>query len=120
MSLLIKDLGGVDAREEYVCLAETLPGAIVQTTDGLLGYVMGSRAYATGEKAPITTDALVSLDSASATTFSAGGSVYWNMSTKLAVASGAHPHAGGAIKAKTSGQLLVDVRLNKLKLAAGS
>lgn len=120
MASLVKDLGGVDGREEFVCAAVQKPGDIVRLPDGSFGYVMGSKDYAIGEKAPVTTDAIVDVQSASATTVSVGAAVFYNTSTNLAVASGNHPGIGGAMKAKVDGELFVRVRLNRLKLANGS
>lgn len=116
---LVRDLQGMGNHEEFVCTAITRPGDLVQTTDGLIGYVMGVRDYAIGETVPVVTDAIVDVDSASATTFAVGATVYYNLTTKLAVASGAtQPGLGAAVIAKTNGQTKVRVRLNRLKIPA--
>jgi hypothetical protein len=59
----------------------------------------------------ISTDALVLVDSASATTFAAGAAVQWNSSTKLAVTAGG-TQMGKAEKAKVANETSVLVRLN--------
>jgi predicted RecA/RadA family phage recombinase len=120
MAQLLRDFGGVDAREEHVCTAAQKPGDIVQTPDGYFGVVMGSKDYVIGERAPITTDALVAVDSASATTITVGAAVFFNTTTRLAVASGVHPGIGGAARAKLNGELFVNVRLNRLRLPNGT
>jgi hypothetical protein len=117
---LIKDYGGIDGREEHVCTAETKPGDLVVTSTGRFGLVLGHKTFETGEVCPVTTDALIDVDSASATTVSAAAAVFYNTTTKLAVTSGAHPGLGLAARAKTSGQLKMRVRINKANLAAGT
>ena len=116
---LVRDLSGIDGREEFVCTAVTKPGDLVQTPDGLIAYVMGTRDYAVGETVSITTDAIVDVDSASATTFAVGATAYYDLATKLAVASGAtKPGLGAVCVAKTSGQTKVRVRLNRTRIPA--
>lgn len=111
-----RELGGNDGREEFTLTATALPGDIVYTGDGLAAVTKHSHNGIATDSVPVATDELVLLDSASATTFTARAAVWWNPSTKLAVAegtTGARP-AGLCVFAKTNGQVTVLVRLNAI------
>ena len=111
---LVRDLGGFSGREEHTAAAAGLTGDIVFTGSGKSAYVCYTSDYAAGERVAITTDALVRVDSASATTFAAGADVNYNTTTKLAVASGTAGTSkiGKAEIAKVANELSVLVRLN--------
>lgn len=114
MNEIVRDLGGADEREELVLAANAPQADLVFTPDGRAAIVMLPRAALNGETVPVTTNALVRLDSASATTFAVGAAVGFNTTTKLAVAgaTAGSRACGHAYAAKTSGQLSVLVRLN--------
>lgn len=113
---LIRDLGGVAGREEHVLAAAASPGELVETADGRVGLVCGHRDFASGETVSIITNAIVDVDSASGTTFSAKATANFNTSTKLAVGTGSGIGLGTVMIAKTSGQLKVRVRINGIKV----
>ncbi len=86
-------------------------GQIVKAPSGRAGYVAGLNAVAEGEQCVLKTTGKIRVPSASATTFSSGTEVQWDNTNKLGVASGDFV-LGPPFKAKTSGQLFVDVILN--------
>lgn len=116
MHSLIRNLAGVEGNETYVCVGATKANDLVALPDGSVGFVLGNRDYVAGEEVAVTTDALVSVDSASATTFAVGATVRFDTGTKLAVSAGGIG-LGDAIEAKVNGQTKVKVRLNKLNVA---
>ncbi len=111
---LVRDLGGFSGREEYTAAAAGTNGDIVFTGSGKAALVCDTSDFAAGETVAVTTDALVRVDSASATTFAAGAAVNYNTSTKLAVASGTAgtSQIGKAEVAKVANETSVLVRLN--------
>lgn len=102
--------------EEVTLGAAAIPGDVVQTSDGLAAIVQGVGPYASGDKAPVITNAIVRVPSASATTISVSARVGWDATNKLAVSTTGDYALGGAYVAKTNGQTSVLCRLNQLKL----
>lgn len=95
--------------------ADVAPGTIVKDLDGKAGIVTGSTPVKNGASRAINTDCEVDIDSASATTFSAGGKVTYVSSTGLA--DGTTPttgtfYCGRARLAKVNGETKVTVLLN--------
>lgn len=114
MNETLRELGTNEGRQEFTLTAAAVPGEIVFLGDGSAAACMHSNDAAIGATVPVATDIVLSLDSASGTTFARGGAVWWNSTTKLAVpegTSGARP-VGYAAAAKTSGQLSVLTTLN--------
>jgi hypothetical protein len=114
MNETFRELGGNDGREEFTLTANTLPGDLVFTGDGLAAVTKHSNNGISGDPVAVATDELVLLDADSATTFTARAAVWWNPTTKRAVpegTTGARP-AGLCVVAKTNGQVTVLVRLN--------
>jgi hypothetical protein len=111
---LVRDLGGFSGREEFTATVAGKTGDIVFTGSGKAAIVCDTADYAIGERVAVSTDALVLVDSASATTFAAGATVNWDATNKLAVASGTAGTTamGKAEKAKVANELSVLVRLN--------
>lgn len=87
------------------------PGDIVVAPSGRPGVVQGQRPLESGEPSTIRTTGKYDVASASATTFTAGASVGWDNTNKLAVAEGDFV-IGTAARAKTNGQLSVQVIFN--------
>lgn len=111
MTLEFKPTGHALEREE-VASAALNPGDIVVSSDGVPGVVAGNGPIANGERYTLLLGCRGYVPSASATTFTAGATVDFNDTTKLAVASGAGDFAiGAAVKAKTSGQTQVEVQM---------
>lgn len=112
---LVRDLGGFAGREEYTAAANGTNGDIVYTGSGRAALVCDTGDFLAGESVPVTTDALVRVDSAAATTFAAGAVVNYNTTTKLAVASGTAGTSaiGRAEVAKVANETSVLVRLNQ-------
>lgn len=102
------------------------PGDLVMQANGLASYVVGVQPNVTANGSAavsFSTRGCGKVPSASATTFADGAHVYWNPTTRLAVTSGSAAGDGGfflgtARGAKTSGQLTVQVDLNKGLLVA--
>jgi hypothetical protein len=111
---IIRDLGGDDAHEELTATGAVRCAEIMFTGDGLAAVNIGSRNYVSGERVPVCTNCLVSMDAASATLFRAGQTVAMDTTTKLAVVDGAagSVRVGRCVVAKTNGQTSVLVRLN--------
>ena len=83
--------------------------------DGSTAVYVGLKPAAAGDKVAARYAGIKSIDSASATTFAAGATVYWNTVTLLAVAAADAPDtivAGTAAVAKVSGDLAVETKLN--------
>lgn len=119
MNALVRNLAGIEGNEEVTLSAAAVPGDIVYTGDSQAAVILSTKDLASGDKVAVSTDAIVDVDSASATTFAVGAKVYFDTATKLAVASGStKPYLGLAVVAKTNGQTKVRVRLNALKEAA--
>lgn len=108
---VVRDLGGLDGREEFTAAAAGRNGDIVFTGSGKAGIVCEPATYVIGQRVAISTDALVLVDSAAATTFAAGATVQWNAGTKLAVTAGG-TNMGKAERAKVANETSVLVRLN--------
>lgn len=103
--------------ESLVMTAAVSPGEIIATPDGYAAIVGGFANAAIGDRIPVELDCIAEVPCASGTTLAVGALVRWNNTTKLAVATGAGDFSlGYAVLAKTSGQLVVRVRFNKLKL----
>lgn len=91
------------------------PGEIVQAPSGRAGFVLGQRALEEGEPAILKTSGKVSVDSASATTFTAGDEIEWDDTGKVAVAAaGGDFDIGRASKDKANGEVKVEVLLNEV------
>jgi len=96
------------------------PGDVVINCvgDGRVGIVAGLEAVASGDPVTFYVEGKYEVACASATTFSAGDLVYWDDSANTAKTSagvaGASDYKllGRAVKAKTSGQLVVLVEIN--------
>lgn len=116
MHALVRNLGGVEGNETFICTGDTRANDLVVLPSGIVGFVLGNRDYVAGEEVAVTTDAIIDVDSASATTISAGATARFDTSTKLAITSGG-VGLGEAELAKTSGQTKMRVRLNKLNIA---
>lgn len=103
-----------DGRFPYPAAAAYVPGDIMVRPDGSLAVLDGLEGVASGQLFSPTPlkDKIVEVDSASGSTFSVGASVYWDASAKLATAtSSGNTLMGKAIRAKTSGQLVVIVNV---------
>jgi len=113
---IVQDFG---QREKFIAGAAFEPGDVCQSPDGLAAVVVGVANVASGDEVTVTTDAIVSLPSASGTTYSVGDAVQWDTSGELIVAAGGAGDfvLGSAWRAKTSGQTVGIVRLNKAKIA---
>lgn len=111
---IVRDLGGDSAHEEVTLSAATVGSEIVFTGDGKAGVIISTKDNASGDTVAVSTEALVWVVAASATTFAAGEVVALNTSTKLAVTDGSSGsrRIGLAVTAKTNGQTFVLVRLN--------
>jgi predicted RecA/RadA family phage recombinase len=115
-----REYGGQDGRIEHVMAASGRSGDVVQLTTGELGVIMSVGDFVTGDTVMVATDIEADFACATGTTFSAGANVFYNLTTRLVVASGVHPGMGEAVRAKTSGQLIARVRLNRIALPAGT
>lgn len=113
---ILQDFG---QREKFVATAALAPGDVCQTPDGLAALVVSVKNVAIGEEVTVTTDAIISAPCASGTTFSVGASPQWDNGTGLVVAAGGAGDfvMGSAWRAKTSGQTVAIIRLNKTKIA---
>lgn len=114
MNEIVRDLKGHEGREEITATAAGVQADLYFTPDGRAAISCKPGPVLNGELIPVTTDALVLLDSASATTFAVGVEVGWNSTTKLAVAAATAGSraCGRVVRAKTAGQTTVLVRLN--------
>lgn len=119
MASFAQDFG---QREKFIATAALAPGDITQTPDGLACMVVGLKNIAIGEEVTVTTDAILNVPIASGATLSVGDSVQWDNGTSKAVAAGGAGDfvLGPAWQAKTSGQTVAKVRLNKTKIAMPS
>lgn len=91
--------------------------------DGRCGVVAGLEAVASGDPVTFYVNGQFDVNCASATTFSAGDKVYWDDTNNVAktTATGGYIYIGRAVKAKTSGQLVVLTELNVIgKTIAGT
>ena len=90
-------------------------GEILQIDDGRVGVIVNTLATS-GDKGALMLDGLFDVSSASATTFSAGDSIFWDKSASAAVAyaDADDIYIGKATAAKTNGQVVVRVDLNVL------
>jgi predicted RecA/RadA family phage recombinase len=115
MNNLVRDLGGMAGRQEFTATVAGKTGDIVFTGSGQAGYVCDTADHAIGDSVAITTDALVEVDAAGATTFAVGATVNYNTTTKLAVASGTAGTSaiGKAERAKVADEITVLVRFNR-------
>lgn len=113
---LVQDFG---QRETFIASGALVPGAMIETPDGLAALVVGVRNVANGQEVTVTTDAIVSLPCASGTTFAVGALPQWDRATNLVVAAGGAGDyvLGSAWRAKTSGQAVAIIRLNRAKIA---
>ena len=120
MLAIQREYGGIDGRIEHVMAAAGKSGDVVQLTTGELGVIMSVGDFVTGDTVMVATDIEGEFSCATGTTFAVGAAVFYNLTTKLVVASGVHPGMGRAVRAKTSGQLTARIRLNRTVLAAGT
>jgi predicted RecA/RadA family phage recombinase len=106
---LIIDTGAV----RWVATAAHTGGQIVAVPDGRTGVMKGLKASAIGDTVEAYTANLFEVASASGTTFAVGAPVYFDETTRLAVAVvGSNLYLGPAVKAKVSGELVVLIDLN--------
>jgi predicted RecA/RadA family phage recombinase len=100
----------------FTAAAALVSGQITQVPDGRAGVVQGD--FATGELAAALIRGRVSAAKAGATVFAAGGPVYWDNNTNLAVtATGAGIfRLGLAVYAAGAGTTTVTVDLNTIAL----
>jgi hypothetical protein len=114
MNETIRDLGGPSAREEVTLTASAKTGDIVFTGDGRAAIIYDCGDLVSGDTPATSTNALVKLDSASATLFSVGQDVFWDVTNKVAVVAqtAASRLVGRCVVAKTNGQTSVLTRLN--------
>ncbi len=99
----------IDGRYSFAAGADVAPGEIVTRPCGSLAIHDGPELVKSGKQInpwPIKPCQIVRFDSASATTFAAGASVYMIPSTKLVTGvSTDNVYVGKATQAKVSGQL---------------
>lgn len=120
MLAIFREYGGIDGRVEHTLGAAARSGDVVQLSTGELGVIMSVGDFVSGDVVMCATDIEADFACASGTTFSAGANVFYNLSTRLVVASGVHPGMGEAVLAKTNGQTRARVRLNRVALPAGT
>jgi predicted RecA/RadA family phage recombinase len=114
VGIVLVSLGEV---EEVTLSAAAIPGDIVTTPDGLAAIVQGVGPYASGDKAPVLTNAIINLPVATGTTIATGVKAEWDATNKLVVASSGTHILGVAYGAKVSGPTRMNVRLNAAKLS---
>lgn len=94
-------------------------GEIIQLSDGRAAVIQGLKGVLSSEPATAATEGIFDCASASATTFSKGDPVFWDISANLAVpySSADVPNGdfllGPAVLAKVDGDLTVKVDLNE-------
>lgn len=117
MHYLVRNLAGDQGNESFIApVGGVRANDLVVLPSGMVGFVLGNRDYLQGEEVAVTTDAIVEADSASGTTIAAGATARYDTATRLAVSTGG-VGLGEAERAKTSGQLKMLVRLNRLNIA---
>jgi predicted RecA/RadA family phage recombinase len=93
-------------------------GEVLKLADNRVGIVTGLNlgGVVSGDPIAVAIEGPVRLPCASGVTFSAGARAYWSISGNTVVVVGSaatgDPDLGPVIRAKTSGQLTVDVDLN--------
>ena len=102
------------ATRQYTATADGKGGDLIQCADGLVGVVAGMKPYLNGDIITLRLVDAYDVPCASGTGFADGVDVYWNSSTKLAVATPPTPgfFIGPARGAKASGATAVRVLLN--------
>lgn len=107
-AILVNDAGGV----KFTAAATLASGEIVQLADGRPGVIGGLKGFVSGDPAVAYPLGRFAVTCATGTTFSIGDPVYWDTSASLAVTAPGDATdmlLGSAGKAKTSGQLVVEV-----------
>jgi hypothetical protein len=89
-------------------------GDIYQCADGLIGVVQGMKPYVTGDLITLRLVDAYDVPCATGTPFADGADVFWNSTTKLAVASPVSPgfYLGTARGAKANGAAVVRTLIN--------
>lgn len=113
-------LGGSHDTIQIPATADHTSGEVINLggADDRAAIVTGLNATAltTGSEIAVIVSGPVSLASASGVTFAAGARVYWDLSANTAIPAGSAAagdfDCGPAIRAKASGQLVVQVDLN--------
>lgn len=99
-----------DGRYSFDATADYAPGDLIVRPDGTPAILDGVEEVASGdliEPQPVFPTMIIEFDSASATTFAAGASVYVNTTSGLATATNTDEYVGIAARAKTAGQTSV-------------
>lgn len=100
--------------------AAAVGGEILQLSDGRACIIQDIDGVDSGEDAGIAVAGVFNITSASATLFSIGDSVYWDVSANLAIrpesAIGTDFYLGKATKAKANGDLVVRTDLNVVQV----
>jgi predicted RecA/RadA family phage recombinase len=97
---------------DYTAAAAITSGEILALDDGRVGVAVNDMV--SGDLGAVMPDGVFDVASASATTFSAGGNVFWDKSASAAVpyADADDIYIGKALVAKVATELLVRVDLN--------
>lgn len=98
-----------DGRYSFIAGAAYNPGDIIVRPDATLAILDGLESTISGQlisPEPLVPSNILVIDAPSASTWSAGASVYWDNTNKVFTAtSSGNTYAGKAIVAKTNGQL---------------
>lgn len=102
---------------KFTAAAALASGEVIDLGEGRPAVVSGLKGFAIGDPASAFTRGRFAFKSASATTFAVRDPVYWDVSANLAITeASAEPgdlYLGPALKAKTSGQLEVEVDMGE-------
>ncbi len=106
----MQDIKSTDGRYAYNAGANIVPGQLVVRPDNTPAIHDGLEPVASGQlfsPQPLVPTVIVEFDSASGTIFAAGATVYVNLVSQLATATGTDQRVGIAARAKTAGQTKV-------------
>jgi hypothetical protein len=95
-------------RVRFTAAAALVSGEIITLPDGRTGIVTGGAGFASGDIAEALTQGEFDILSATATTFSIGDDVFWDVTNSLGVNAPVNPgdlKLGVCVKAKVSGDL---------------
>ncbi len=122
MTLIAQRLNYADTTD-YTAAAALVDGQIIQMADGRAAVVTDANGIASGSTGTVTTTGRYAVASASATTFSVGDPVWFDLSTDKAITSsalGTQIYLGTAAKAKIATELVVEVNLGGVAALAGT